>query len=378
MKKNILIIPSNANPINIVDLSGNVIQKKEHFIFLLNTSDKTYSTNDIYEIKDPSKDQAFKVLFNGTHKINKANGFDRAESLIKSLIGKFPNDKEIKNISYLPNEIPEVSGKNRKKLKILDCPLICEMNDKSKYIIDLEMQNYYHDGLDLNSLTYGTSLHNAYNLPVIIILLLIKGYGKKVNNSFEIVPHKKKLNESVFKKIDDYVYVICFDLCYILYCMINTIEPELNGFKLTSEGKAWIKLLTIKQWMRRHSPGDRYALPKNLNNSKEIISAIMILNSGDNSNLMRNVIKDEENEIIEKNNTNNTYIKIWINAFLNSELLNINVVPFPVVVPEFLIRKCKEEKLDQNQCEEFLEWLTSNKIIEQKTIYQEIIGEIYN
>ena len=160
--------------------------------------------------------------------------------------------------------------------------------------------------------------------------------------------------------------------------MINTIEPELNGFKLTSEGKAWIKLLTIKQWMRRHSPGDRYALPKNLNNSKEIISAIIILNSGDNSNLMRNVIKDEENEIIEKNNTNNTYIKIWINAFLNSELLNINVVPFPVVVPEFLIRKCKEEKLDQNQCEKFLEWLTSNKIIEQKTIYQEIIGEIYN
>ena len=67
MKKNILIIPSNANPINIVDLSGNVIQKKEHFIFLLNTSDKTYSTNDIYEIKDPSEDQAFKVLFNGTN-----------------------------------------------------------------------------------------------------------------------------------------------------------------------------------------------------------------------------------------------------------------------------------------------------------------------
>ena len=174
MKNNILIIPSNANPINIVDLSGNVIQKKEHFIFLLNTSDKTYSTNDIYEIKDPSKDQAFKVLFNGTHKINKANGFDRAESLIKSLIGKFPNDKEIKNISYLPNEIPEVSGKNRKKLKILDCPLICEMNDKSKYIIDLEMQNYYYDGLDLNSLSYGNALRNASNLPVIIVVLLFK------------------------------------------------------------------------------------------------------------------------------------------------------------------------------------------------------------
>ena len=41
----------------------------------------------------------------------------RAKSLIKSLLYKFPDNKEIKTINYCQNKIPEVSGYKRKKLK---------------------------------------------------------------------------------------------------------------------------------------------------------------------------------------------------------------------------------------------------------------------
>ena len=75
------------------------------------------------------------------------------------------------------------------------------MNDGSKYIIDLEMQNYNYNGLDLNALTYGTSLRNASGLPVIIIVLLIA--EADIYKSFEIIPFKKLLNSSEFKQIDE-------------------------------------------------------------------------------------------------------------------------------------------------------------------------------
>ena len=258
----------------------------------------TISIKDIYTIISPSNDQAFKVLFNGKNIINGISGFQRAKSLIKSLLYKFPDKKEIVNISYMPNEIPEVWGRNRKKLKVLDCPLLCQMNDNSEYIIDLEMQNYWYDGIDINALSYGNALYNAHNKPVIIILLLLKDSAVK-NYSFEIMPYKHNFNEGVYKPIDDNVYVICFDLYYILECMNKNIQPELNGFEINQEGKAWIKLLTIKEWMRKYNYDTikRYALPKRLNNSNEIISAINILNQGDDSKLIQNIIREPENNI---------------------------------------------------------------------------------
>ena len=264
------------NKFDILNLQGTYKIINNKYYFDLINSDSRQKSEEIYEIADPSNGQTFKILFNGTYTINKISGFDRAISLIKSLLFKFPNNKEIKTLCYWPNEIPEVSGHNRKKLKVVDCPFLCEMNDGSKYIINLEMQNYNYNGLDLNALTYGTSLRNASGLPVIIIVLLIAEADSY--KPFDIIPFKKLLNSSEFKKIDDYVYVICFDLLYIVQSMDSNIEPELNGFKISREGKEWIKLLTIKEWMRKSSIQGkikRYPLPKNLKNSKEIISAII-------------------------------------------------------------------------------------------------------
>ena len=59
------------------------------------------------------------------------------------------------------------------------------------------------------------------------------------------------MNERQYKKIDDFILVICFDLYYILSCIKENVEPDLNGFEISKEGKTWIKLLTIRDWMER-------------------------------------------------------------------------------------------------------------------------------
>ena len=370
------IILSNNN-FDILNLEGAYKKINNKYYFDLINSDSRQKSDEIYEIADPSNDQAFKILFNENYIINNINGFDRAISLIKSLLFKFPNNKEIKTLCYWPNEIPEDSGHSRKKLKVVDCPFLCEMNDGSKYIINLEMQNYNYNGLDLNALTYGTSLRNASGLPVIIIVLLIAEADSY--NSFEIIPFKKLLNSSEFKQIDDYVYVICFDLCYIVQCMDSNIEPELNGFKISIEGKEWIKLLTIKEWMRKISIQGkikRYPLPKNLNNSKEIISAINILNSMNNSNLMSIVLKEKINKIINEDLVYRDHIKIWIKGFLKRKILDNTIIEFPNVAPEYLIKICKNF-INKNDCIEFLKMLINNKVIESKNIYNDLLNQIY-
>ena len=235
--------------IDFLNLSGDYVKNKEKYEFSLLNSPMRVKVDKVYKIIDPSADQAFKILFNGNFNILKINGLARAKSLIESLLYKFKNDKIIKKIEYLPNELPEMSGKNREKLRVLDCPFLCQLNDDSQFVVDLEMQNYYFEGLDLNSLGYGTSLRNSFNLPVIIIVLLMK--DSDGNNSFEIKPAKRNLNETEFKLIDDYVYVLCLDLLYILDCINDNKEPDLGGLSISQVGKEWIKLLTIKDWMKK-------------------------------------------------------------------------------------------------------------------------------
>ena len=161
--------------------------------------------------------------------------------------------------------------------------------------------------------------------------------------------------------------------------MDSNIEPELNGFKISREGKEWIKLLTIKEWMRKSSIQGkikRYPLPKNLKNSKEIISAINILNSKDNSHLMSIALKEKTNDIINEDWVNRDRIKCWIKGFLKGKILDNTIIEFPDVSPEYLIKICKSF-INKNQCIEFLKILIDNEIIESKNIYSNLINQIY-
>ena len=117
----------------------------------------------------------------------------------------------------------------------------------------------------------------------------------------------------------------------------------------------------------------RYQLPQRLNNSNEIISAITILNKNDNSKLIQSIIKEAENSINIDNIEKNHAIKLWIRAFLNGlEPINSSV-PFPDVPPESLIIQC-EKHLDKNNSILFLNWLFNHKIIPNKEIYQNFMG----
>ena len=363
--------------VDFLDLSGNYVKiKEDKYVFSLLNSEKII-VDEVYKIIDPSYDQAFKILFNGYYELNKINGIQRAKSLIQSLLYKFKGNTLISKLEYIQNEIPEISGKNRNKLRVLDCPFYCVLADKSEYVIDLEIQNYYYDGLDLNALGYGTALRNAYNYPVIIIVLLLK--NTENNISFEIKPFKKYANETELKPIDDYVYVFCIDLYYIVDCINTNIEPELGGLTLSKEGKEWIKLLAISRWMNKTNSKEteRYLVPKNLSNSKEIKNAIRILESNDNSKLIKEILKEKEYNIIVKNIKYSERINIWINAYLQGKLLDKTIIPFPEVAPEFLIKECKSIMNNKKDCISFLNILIQNNILQSKDIYQILVDKIY-
>ena len=363
--------------VDFLDLSGNYVKiKEDKYVFSLLNSEKII-VDEVYKIIDPSYDQAFKILFNGYYELNKINGIQRAKSLIQSLLYKFKGNTLISKLEYIQNEIPEISGKNRNKLRVLDCPFYCVLADKSEYVIDLEIQNYYYDGLDLNALGYGTALRNAYNYPVIIIVLLLK--NTENNISFEIKPFKKYANETELKPIDDYVYVFCIDLYYIVDCINTNIEPELGGLTLSKEGKEWIKLLAISRWMNKTNckETERYLVPKNLSNSEEIKNAIRILESNDNSKLIKEILKEKEYNIIVKNIKYSERINIWINAYLQGKLLDKTIIPFPEVAPEFLIKECKSIMNNKKDCISFLNILIQNNILQSKDIYQILVDKIY-
>ena len=68
--------------IDFLDLSGEYLERQGKCKFSLLSSDSRALSNEIYTIIDPSNDQAFKILFSGNHKINNANGFQRAKSYL--------------------------------------------------------------------------------------------------------------------------------------------------------------------------------------------------------------------------------------------------------------------------------------------------------
>ena len=117
----------------------------------------------------------------------------------------------------------------------------------------------------------------------------------------------------------------------------------------------------------------KFPIPKNLSNSDEVKSAIKILSSDNNSNLVNIVLKEKENEIITEDIKNRTIIELWIKAFLNGKILDNITVPFPEVAPEYLIRICKTF-FNKDDCKLFLNMLINNQIIEPKNIYNDFVA----
>ena len=78
---------------DILNLTGEWIKRNDIYKFSVFNSDTRVPSREIYNIIDPSNDQAFKILFNGNYKLNDINGSQRAISIIQSLLYKYQNNK---------------------------------------------------------------------------------------------------------------------------------------------------------------------------------------------------------------------------------------------------------------------------------------------
>ena len=122
------------------------------------------------------------------------------------------------------------------------------------------------------------------------------------------------------------------------------------------------------------SKKERFPIPQELCNSKEIISAIMLLNSNDNSQIVKIILK--EKEILKEDIKREQLIDIQTNAFLQRLDVDIKIVPFPTVAPEFLIRTCKRN-LNKTDCKLFLNYLVEKKILQFRNIYEKLINILF-
>ena len=74
-----------------------------------------------------------------------------------------------------------------------------------------------------------------------------------------------------------------------------------------------------------------------MSNSKGIISALMILNSANNSFKTKMASKEKERQKIIEDSNNTLLINIWIDSFLKGKKVDDSIVPFPKIWARFLI-----------------------------------------
>ena len=201
---------------SILNLTGYLCEPDKMYNFYrfgVRNATKYIKATGIYKIPDLSKDNIYKKIFVEDKKNNGIDVIDRCKALIQSIVNK--KGFLVKKLEELNIDINFIKNKH---------PLVATFSDDSKYIITLEMQNYFFNGLNLNELIYGNELKKKTNLPVLIIVLLIKDSILRFED-FEFED-----NDSIYKELYDNVYVLCLDLYHIYYCIKRNKNPDLKGF----------------------------------------------------------------------------------------------------------------------------------------------------
>ena len=237
-----------------------------------------------------------KKLFKGETIINGVDGYSRGKALLKSIL-YYKNGTYVKEIYELKNDFSKnIADKH---------PFIATLSDNSKIAVAFQLQNYYFNGLDLNSLTFGRELRNNTRLPVLIVVLLTK--DTELGPCIEDI-----INVSTIKTIYEHVDVLCLDLYYIVKKIIFFQEPNIPEFFVSNDAKEWIKIIAINRWLlniyKIRPP--RFPIPKNLKDSKEIISAIVYLNELSEDEKPINYLLLKEKKIQEKEKEMASNIKI--------------------------------------------------------------------
>ena len=359
----------SENPLNeefsILNLTGYLCEpseKNNFYRFLIKDHPKSTRAEGIYKIPDLSKDNIFRKIFVEKKEFNGIDTIDRCKALIKSII----NTKE-----YFIEQLDELESHVIKDSHLF----VASLSNNSKCAITLEMQNYDFNGINLNTLIYGNELKKETNLPVLIILLLIKDSDVK-STDFEYED-----NETIYKELYDNVYVFCLDLYHIYYCLDYDEIPDLKGFSLTKEGNEWIKLFLIRTWGTIAGKVSEYPyyyyLPKPLKGSKEIINTVELLNITKDEVKTDKYLLNKETALQEEELEITNRIEILIAEYLNGKDIKSEKNLFPKVCPEFLIKICKT-KMTKEKIQNFLNYLFKANLLDNNKIYEKLVNNIYN
>ena len=276
-------------------------EKQNNNRYKFKMSDKKFLRKDnIAKISNPIIDNNFQMVFGKYPEITK--------NLLNSLL--YPQSKQIKDVKYLPQNIPGQLGErnslNSVRFDVLcKCELCDRSNHKKEMIIDIEMQKNFNIENTKRFILYLKKLYLTYNNTDIMIFALVfrKSDNPQKNNGSKTYIEQVNIDDyKEINKFDEFpIYQI--DLCYC-YKLIFKLKKDLwfnsENEKLQNEGKEWIKFLNISNWCKTIGE-DLYILPElypDFFESNQIYTAIKLLSEANNINIGYRNDDDELKKII--------------------------------------------------------------------------------
>ena len=224
----------------------NFDQKKNRYIFNLKNNDH-FTCKTINSISDASYDSTFKFLFasNGSE--------ERLSDLLNSIL--FPDEEDkITKLTYLNDECHKINSKHNKGMLKTDLACEIETNKNLNYIVCIEMQITKAIRFTKRLFNYGTALriNNFYKNCFVIGLSLNSEKG--TNNTK--LRREKDSGLSTLK----FIKIIEIDIGNELDNIKNNIPVKINGKEIKNKGKEYLKLLGIRKWGKRD--GQKYIIPE--------------------------------------------------------------------------------------------------------------------
>ena len=250
----------------------------------------------------PVYDNPYKILFS----------YDESGSeLIQDCLNKiiYPESQSIIEVlSFANKEIPGVSdilfGKGAKRVDNAFFVKIKDGEDTKNILIDVEMVKKFNHSLTEKYYDYANALRMANNFPETwVISFCIDDSKRPFSDKGSNTDITKKYNVGEPETLN---YVKIYEI--YLNNLFKNIEGNISVFKneiIKSEGKEWIKLLTITLWSENYGSNEAYPIPSELSFVGEKIGkAIDKINIINIDNTIRVKISGDirqENKIKEEN-----------------------------------------------------------------------------
>ena len=208
------------------------IEPKYYFDLL---DEEQISCRGIKYVVDPTYDSTFKMLFG-------CNGAEnRLIDMLNALLFPDKNQRKIRKLKYLTNEINKINQKNGKKSLRPD--IACEIEtDDNIYVFAIKVQIGDRGSFNKRLFNYGTSLRNANSYKDFFALGI--SISSKVNSNYTKLKEFSNNEEKTLK----FITTIQINVDKELENIENGENNNINGQTIKNEGKEFIKLLGLRNW----------------------------------------------------------------------------------------------------------------------------------